>query len=265
MMDLPVRAEKRQLREKLLGSVLGVAIFLLVSCHGSHITIVAEPPQACLSVSQTQDITAVVTGTDQKDVAWSVCDGDGENCVPGGNSAVGTIVATGRDADNNAVARYTAPYAVPSPPACLQTAEGCAVAIKADMVSFSAACFSTITIIAPNPVPSITLLTPDSATEGGTGFTLTVDGADFIASSVVQWNGSDRTTTFVSDTQLTADIPDTDIATAGTADVMVFNPAPGGGTSSPLTFTITAGFPLRVSVASDGTQANGQSLQPAVS
>src|SRR6185295_629608 len=47
-----------------------------------------------------------------------------------------------------------------------------------------------------------------------------------------------RTTTFVSSTQLTAAIPASDIATVGTANVTVVNPAPGGGTSNALTFTI---------------------------
>src|SRR5205085_836325 len=45
---------------------------------------------------------------------------------------------------------------------------------------------------------------------------------------------------FVSGTQLTAAIAATDLATVGTAQVAVFNPAPGGGTSNPQTFTITA-------------------------
>jgi hypothetical protein len=83
-----------------------------------------------------------------------------------------------------------------------------------------------------NPVPVIVSLTPSNATEGGPAFTLTVDGTDFLASSVVRWDGSDRTTTFVSSVQLTADIPASDIATAGTANVTVFNPTPGGGTSN---------------------------------
>src|SRR6185295_10089018 len=47
-----------------------------------------------------------------------------------------------------------------------------------------------------------------------------------------------RTTTFVSSTQLTAAIPASDIANVGTASVTVVNPAPGGGTSNALTFTI---------------------------
>src|SRR5690606_11356783 len=86
---------------------------------------------------------------------------------------------------------------------------------------------------ATNPIPATTSLTPTSATAGGPGFTLTVNGSNFIAGSVVRWNGANRATTFVSATQLQAAIPASDIATAGTATVTVVNPAPGGGTSNP--------------------------------
>ena len=92
-----------------------------------------------------------------------------------------------------------------------------------------------------NPAPAITSLSPSGATTGGAPFTLTVNGTNFMASSTVQWNGTDRTTTFVNGTQLTASISAADIATAGTAAVTVVNPAPGGGTSSAANFTIAAG------------------------
>ena len=52
----------------------------------------------------------------------------------------------------------------------------------------------------------------------------------------MRWNGSDRATTYVNDTQLSASIPGADIATAGSASVTVFNPAPGGGTSNAVAF-----------------------------
>jgi hypothetical protein len=97
---------------------------------------------------------------------------------------------------------------------------------------------ASATIVAPNPVPTLTSLAPNSATAGGAAFTLTVNGTNFISSSTVQWNGSNRSTTFVSATQVTAAIPASDIAAAGTAQVTVVNPAPGGGTSNGLTFTI---------------------------
>src|SRR5215471_14767496 len=54
----------------------------------------------------------------------------------------------------------------------------------------------------PAPAPAITSVTPSSVTAGGTGFTLTVNGTNFLSSSVVQWNGSPRATTAVSTSQL---------------------------------------------------------------
>lgn len=90
----------------------------------------------------------------------------------------------------------------------------------------------------PNPTPSITSLSPSSTNAGGAQFTLTVNGSSFASTAVVRWNGLDRTTTFVSPTQVRATILASDIAAAGTASVRVFNPAPGGGLSNALTFTI---------------------------
>ncbi|MGH3371851.1 MAG: LamG-like jellyroll fold domain-containing protein, partial [Nocardioidaceae bacterium] len=90
-----------------------------------------------------------------------------------------------------------------------------------------------------NPLPATTSLSPVTAASGGPAFTLTVNGSGFVTGSRLRWNGADRPTTYVSATQLTAAIPATDIAAAGTAQVSVFNPAPGGGASNPQTFTIT--------------------------
>ena len=93
---------------------------------------------------------------------------------------------------------------------------------------------------ANNPVPSIGLpLVPAVAVPGGAGFTLTVNGAGFVNGSVVNWNSSPRTTTFVSAAQVTAAILASDIATAGTAAITVSNPAPGGGNSSVAYFAVT--------------------------
>ena len=85
--------------------------------------------------------------------------------------------------------------------------------------------------------PTLTSLSPGSAAAGGPAFTLTVNGSNFVSGSVVRWNGANRTTTFVSATQLTAAITAADIAPAGTASVTVQNP--GGAVSNALTFTIT--------------------------
>jgi hypothetical protein len=99
------------------------------------------------------------------------------------------------------------------------------------------------TLTITNPVPTMTGLNPASAVAGGPGFTLTVTGTNLVAGSVVRWNGADRVTTYASATQLTAAIPAADIAVAGTAQVTVFNLAPGGGASNPQTLTITNPVP----------------------
>ncbi len=89
-----------------------------------------------------------------------------------------------------------------------------------------------------NPIPVLTTLSPSSATAGGAAFTLTLAGSGFISSSTVRWNGTALSTTFVSSATLRAAVPATRILSSGTASVTVFNPAPGGGTSTVKTFTI---------------------------
>ncbi len=92
------------------------------------------------------------------------------------------------------------------------------------------------------PGPVITSLSPASVIAGDPDFVLSVTGTGFVGTSVVRWNGADRPTTFQSSTLLTAAIPATDIAASGSAQVMVFTPSPGGGSSGSLTFDINTTF-----------------------
>jgi subtilisin family serine protease len=94
---------------------------------------------------------------------------------------------------------------------------------------------------ANNPAPMANAIAPMAATAGGAGFNLTVNGGSFVPGSVVRWNGADRTTTFVTAGQLTSTITAGDISSPGGASVSVFNPAPGGGNSGSIPFTINAG------------------------
>ncbi|MEY2853796.1 MAG: hypothetical protein RL030_928, partial [Pseudomonadota bacterium] len=108
----------------------------------------------------------------------------------------------------------------------------------------------------PNPAPAITLLSPSSTIAGSAAFSLTVTGTNFLPASVVQWKGNARTTTFVNTTQLVATIFAADIASAGTANITVFSPSPGGGTSSPATFTIGSNI-ITISSLAPTTAAAG--------
>jgi FG-GAP-like repeat/Abnormal spindle-like microcephaly-assoc'd, ASPM-SPD-2-Hydin len=90
------------------------------------------------------------------------------------------------------------------------------------------------------PIPFLNQpLVPMTLPPGGSGSTLTVKGAGFVANSSVLWNGSSRTTTYVSPTQVQAALSSADVASAGTAQVVVTNPSPGGGASNPQMFQIT--------------------------
>src|SRR5271170_1766137 len=83
-----------------------------------------------------------------------------------------------------------------------------------------------------NPTPTITAISPISVVAGGAAFTLTINGTNFVAASVVNFGGATPATTFVSPTQLTAAIPATSIASSGGMAVTVTAPPPGGGTSN---------------------------------
>jgi hypothetical protein len=89
-----------------------------------------------------------------------------------------------------------------------------------------------------NPVPSISSLTPPNVNAGGGDFTITVTGKGFASTSTVNWNGSNRMTKEISDTQVTVTITAADIAAVGAAQITVINPPPGGGTSNPVGFVI---------------------------
>jgi len=129
----------------------------------------------------------------------------------------------------------------------------------------SAGIGGAITVSAPaNPSPSITALAPSTATAGGLAFTLAVSGSGFINGSTVKWNGSARTTTFVSATQLQAAILATDIASAGTVQVTVSNPAPGGGTCSNSAFNINNPSPAITALSPSAATASGAAFTLAV-
>lgn len=87
--------------------------------------------------------------------------------------------------------------------------------------------------------PTLSSMSPTSVVAGSASFTLTVNGSNFVSGSVVLWNNSSLTTTYVSGTRLTATVPGTTVSVAGTPQVAVYNPGRFGGTSNALTFTIT--------------------------
>jgi hypothetical protein len=105
--------------------------------------------------------------------------------------------------------------------------------------------FVTLNPDSTYPLPTTTSISPTSRGAGDPSFTLTVNGSNFVNGvSVVRLDGADRTTAFVSTTQLTATIPSSDLATMGSRSITVFTPAPGGGTSNAQTLTVGKATPV---------------------
>jgi hypothetical protein len=91
---------------------------------------------------------------------------------------------------------------------------------------------------ANNPAPNISSLSPSSAAAGSPDLQIKVNGSGFVSTSFVEWNGLPLGTAFVSGSQLVAVVPAADLAASGSATVDVNSPAPGGGVSKTLTFTV---------------------------
>jgi hypothetical protein len=123
--------------------------------------------------------------------------------------------------------------------ATFTVAAGAALGAANVTVTTSGGISPTATFTVTPPPPTVTMLSPGGATAGGAGFTLTIYGTNFVPGAVAKWNGSALTTTFVSATQLTAAVPASAIATAGTYSITVTT---SGGTSS------SAGSAVRVVV-----------------
>jgi len=102
--------------------------------------------------------------------------------------------------------------------------------------------FSFTGTVGNNPVPTVTTISPTSATAGGGAFPLTVNGTNFISTSKVTFGtNAGLVPTSVTATQITVTIPASAIAAAGTPVVFVTNPSPGGGPSNSVNFTVNSG------------------------
>jgi N-acetylneuraminic acid mutarotase len=184
----------------------------------STVTVAVSPQTIQVPVSNQQQFNAAVSGAQNTAVTWSV------NGVTGGDSIVGTVSSSGL---------YTSPAAVPNRPTVTVDATSQA------NTAVTGAALVTITAQPNNPVPTITQLSPASLAVGTTPQSLSINGTGFLASSTATYNGIAHATTYVSTSQITISLTTADLATVGSFPVVVSNPAPGGGASSPVTFTVS--------------------------
>ncbi len=114
-------------------------------------------------------------------------------------------------------------------------------------------------------VPQVTMLSPSGGFAGGSSFTLQVTGNNFVPQSIVTWNSSNQNTVVVNSTTLLAGIDSSNIASAGTAQIGVLNPPPGGGASNTLPFSISNAPPTLSSLSPNITATGQTSLSVGVS
>ncbi len=101
---------------------------------------------------------------------------------------------------------------------------------------------SAVTFDVVNPVPTLTAIAnpvPAATLMGSMDTPLSLTGTGFVLGAVVSFDGVDVPTTFKSAVSIEATLPAAKLGVAGSYDVRVKNPAPGGGPSSPLAFTVT--------------------------
>ena len=113
----------------------------------------------------------------------------------------------------------------------------------------------TVVETVTNPAPTMNSLTPTSTLIGSSPI-VTIHGSGFVPGSTVDWDGTPLTTTYVSPTSVTAQLPGTDTANATTGIITVVNAGPGGGTTSSQAFYV---LPAQTSVAA-GSLATSTSV-----
>jgi trimeric autotransporter adhesin len=114
---------------------------------------------------------------------------------------------------------------------------------------------STISLSITGQIPALSSVAPNTVAQGASGATITLTGIGFVPGSVAQWNGSPRTTTYVNSTRLSMALTASDLASIGSGQVTVTNPAPNGNTSSAVAISIVAP-PVISSISPSTVQAS---------
>ena len=203
---------------RIAGRLFVVAALMGSAALGQQITVYSS---GNLAIGQSTQLTAYVPLV-VNTVTWSV------NSVLGGNSTYGTVSTTGL---------YKAPAVVPAMNAVTVQATNTADKTK----------FGTVTITITQPPVQLWSTSPTSLPVGA--FTISLNGANFGANSVVNFGPTPLTTMLLSPTGLSATGTAT-VAQVGTkVPITVTNSGLGGTTSGVANLSVTAAAPVTVSVA----------------
>jgi trimeric autotransporter adhesin len=124
-----------------------------------------------------------------------------------------------------------------------QLASGAQLAVAVLNGSLSSAVTRPINLEVDNPAPTIGSVSPASEVTGATSTVIVVTGTGFVPATVIDVNGTPRTTTFTSATQISVALTAADLSAAASLSLTAINPAPGGGTSTAATVAVLGSNP----------------------
>ncbi|MBL9186434.1 MAG: DUF1800 family protein [Opitutaceae bacterium] len=196
---------------------LALAVAVMVPLHAQSITVYSS---GNVTAGSTRQLTAYVP-LSPNTVTWSV------NGVTGGNSTVGTVSGSGL---------YRAPAVIPASNVVSVRATSTAYPAKSHAVSL------TIT----QPPVQLWSISPRTVPAGQ--FSISLNGSNFTANSIVRFGEVALTTTFVSSTRLTATGTALPNQAGASIPVRVVNNGVGGTTSPAMQLSIAAAPPVTVAV-----------------
>jgi len=240
----------------------------LATTYVSSTQLTAVVPASLIANPVTASISVVTAGGTSSGVSFTVnpappiiTSTGGKIRVPAGFGAF-TLNIYGTNFTSSMVANFGATPLT----ATLVGSGTLPVAIPASLVATAGAVSVTVTTAggtsAPvtftitQPPPKITSVSPTSITAGGAAFTLTINGSNFTSAAQAYWHGTWLITTWVSTAQLTASVPKSLIASAGTAGVQVYINSDTGYSNS-ASITIKPAPPTISSLSSASATAGG--------
>lgn len=90
----------------------------------------------------------------------------------------------------------------------------------------------------PTLIPQIDVISPESEDQYADGFTMSVEGSNFVNGSKVMINGKEKETTFISDNLLQAKFTANDLLFADIYAITVYSPLLNGRVSNPIKFEV---------------------------
>ena len=105
---------------------------------------------------------------------------------------------------------------------------------------------NTITFRVVEAAPVITGIAPGVIAAGAGATTVTISGTNFRTGATAQWNGANRSATFVSSTSMTISLTASDVASTGVGTITVTNPGASGKSNGLSVAVVAAGASLSI-------------------